>query len=96
MEFAATLTKVQTLADLAASLAGRPGPAHDPRRWIGKVTVHTQDGRTLHGRVDEPVPRTRAVRRVLGDLHQRDRHAHPDPDDRRLEDPAAQQQEVAR
>lgn len=25
-----------------------------PRRWIGKVTVHTRDGRTLHGRVDEP------------------------------------------
>lgn len=25
-----------------------------PRRWIGKVTVHTTDGRTLYGRVDEP------------------------------------------
>ena len=25
-----------------------------PRRWIGKVTVHTIDGRTLQGRVDEP------------------------------------------
>ena len=25
-----------------------------PRRWIGKVTVETADGRTLHGRVDEP------------------------------------------
>jgi 2-methylcitrate dehydratase PrpD len=25
-----------------------------PRRWIGKVTVHTADGRTLRGRVDEP------------------------------------------
>jgi len=25
-----------------------------PRRWIGKVTVHTTDGRTLRGRVDEP------------------------------------------
>jgi len=25
-----------------------------PRRWIGKVTVTTNDGRTLHGRVDEP------------------------------------------
>ncbi|HET6827996.1 MAG TPA: MmgE/PrpD family protein [Ramlibacter sp.] len=25
-----------------------------PRRWIGKVTVHTTDGRTLEGRVDEP------------------------------------------
>jgi 2-methylcitrate dehydratase PrpD len=25
-----------------------------PARWIGKVTVHTADGRALHGRVDEP------------------------------------------
>lgn len=25
-----------------------------PRRWIGKVTVITNDGRMLHGRVDEP------------------------------------------
>lgn len=25
-----------------------------PQRWIGKVTVHTRDGRALRGRVDEP------------------------------------------
>lgn len=25
-----------------------------PARWIGKVTVVTRDGRTLHGRVDQP------------------------------------------
>ncbi|MDR7152702.1 2-methylcitrate dehydratase PrpD [Hydrogenophaga palleronii] len=25
-----------------------------PARWIGKVTVQTTDGRTLHGRIDEP------------------------------------------
>jgi 2-methylcitrate dehydratase PrpD len=25
-----------------------------PVRWIGKVTVTTTDGRTFHGRVDEP------------------------------------------
>ena len=25
-----------------------------PRRWIGKVTVHTTDGRSFDGRVDEP------------------------------------------
>lgn len=25
-----------------------------PQRWIGKVTVHTRDGRVLHCRVDEP------------------------------------------
>jgi len=25
-----------------------------PAQWIGKVVVHTHDGRTLHGRVDEP------------------------------------------
>ena len=34
-----------------------PDPEVDgayPTRWIGKVTVHTRDGRVLHGRVDEP------------------------------------------
>jgi 2-methylcitrate dehydratase PrpD len=25
-----------------------------PKRWIGKVTVTTTDGRSLHGRVDQP------------------------------------------
>ena len=25
-----------------------------PQRWIGKVTVHTKDGRVLRGRIDEP------------------------------------------
>lgn len=25
-----------------------------PERWIGKVTLHTRDGRVVHGRVDEP------------------------------------------
>jgi 2-methylcitrate dehydratase PrpD len=25
-----------------------------PQRWIGKVTVHTVDGRVLNGRIDEP------------------------------------------
>ena len=25
-----------------------------PQRWIGKVTVHTRDGRQLRSRVDEP------------------------------------------
>ena len=25
-----------------------------PQRWIGKVTVHTHDGRVFQGRVDEP------------------------------------------
>ncbi len=25
-----------------------------PQRWIGKVTVHTRDGRVLEGRVDDP------------------------------------------
>jgi 2-methylcitrate dehydratase PrpD len=25
-----------------------------PKRWIGKVTVETADGRVLSGRVDEP------------------------------------------
>jgi 2-methylcitrate dehydratase PrpD len=25
-----------------------------PKRWIGKVTIKTTDGRTLHGQLDEP------------------------------------------
>ena len=25
-----------------------------PHRWLGRVDVETTDGRTLHGRVDEP------------------------------------------
>ncbi|MBC7446372.1 MAG: MmgE/PrpD family protein [Polaromonas sp.] len=47
--------------DATQSLAGRVSMALDaevdaayPQRWIGKVTVHTVDGRVLHGRVDEP------------------------------------------
>ncbi len=43
------------------SLAGRVTMELDaevdgayPQRWIGKVTVHTTDGRVLRGRVDEP------------------------------------------
>ena len=47
--------------DSTQSLAGRVSMELDaevdaayPQRWIGKVTVHTVDGRVLHGRVDEP------------------------------------------
>jgi 2-methylcitrate dehydratase PrpD len=49
------------LDDATQSLAGRVSMELDaevdaayPQRWIGKVTVHTLDGRVLHGRVDEP------------------------------------------
>jgi 2-methylcitrate dehydratase PrpD len=49
------------LDDSTQSLAGRVSMELDaevdaayPQRWIGKVTVHTLDGRVLHGRVDEP------------------------------------------
>ena len=48
-------------SDATQALRGRVEMALDaevdaayPRRWIGKVTVTTTDGRTLHGRVDEP------------------------------------------
>jgi 2-methylcitrate dehydratase PrpD/citrate lyase beta subunit len=44
-----------------AALAARVAMERDdevdaayPRRWIGKITVHTADGRVLEGRVDEP------------------------------------------
>lgn len=39
--------KVQMVHDREIDLAY-------PLRWIGKVTVVTADGRTLHGRIDEP------------------------------------------
>jgi 2-methylcitrate dehydratase PrpD len=39
--------KVHMVLDLEVDLAY-------PARWIGKVAVHTADGRILHGRVDEP------------------------------------------
>jgi 2-methylcitrate dehydratase PrpD len=39
--------KVHMVLDLDVDLAY-------PARWIGKVAVHTGDGRILHGRVDEP------------------------------------------
>ncbi|ABM37448.1 MmgE/PrpD family protein [Polaromonas naphthalenivorans] len=49
------------LDDATQSLAGRVSMELDaevdaayPQRWIGKVAVHTLDGRVLHGRVDEP------------------------------------------
>ena len=49
------------LEDATQSLAGRVSMVLDaevdaayPQRWIGKVTVHTVNGRVLHGRVDEP------------------------------------------
>lgn len=48
-------------ADAIAAFRGKVTMALDgevdqayPRRWIGKVTVTTADGRTLEGRVDEP------------------------------------------
>ncbi|MEZ5647052.1 MAG: MmgE/PrpD family protein [Burkholderiaceae bacterium] len=49
------------LSDLTQALRDRVSMVLDqevdsayPARWIGKVTVTTNDGRTLHGRVDEP------------------------------------------
>ena len=48
-------------APRVAAFRGKVGMVLDPEvdqaypaRWIGKVTVHTFDGRTLEGRVDEP------------------------------------------
>jgi 2-methylcitrate dehydratase PrpD len=44
-----------------------------PLRWIGKVTVTTTDGRTFHGRVDEPKgdPGNTLTRAELEDKAQR-------------------------
>lgn len=46
--------KTQALRDrIHMSLDAEVDAAY-PKRWIGKVTVQTTDGRTLEGRVDEP------------------------------------------
>ncbi len=44
----------QSLRDQVTMVLDEEVDAAYPRRWIGKVTVTTADGRTLHGRVDEP------------------------------------------
>lgn len=47
-------TVTQTLRDKVEMVLDGEVDAAYPQRWIGKVTVHTTDGRVLHGRVDEP------------------------------------------
>ncbi|WP_251863751.1 MmgE/PrpD family protein [Achromobacter sp. Marseille-Q4962] len=45
------------VADFRARVEMQLDPEVDaayPRRWIGKVTVYTRDGRVFHARVDEP------------------------------------------
>ena len=44
----------QTLRDKVEMVLDEEVDTAYPQRWIGKVTVHTADGRELHGRVDEP------------------------------------------
>ncbi|KAF1021227.1 MAG: 2-methylcitrate dehydratase [Paracidovorax wautersii] len=44
----------QALRDKVAMVLDAEVDGAYPRRWIGKVTVTTTDGRVLHGRVDEP------------------------------------------
>ena len=44
----------QALRDRVSMVLDPEVDAAYPQRWIGKVTVHTTDGRVLHGRVDEP------------------------------------------
>jgi len=44
----------QALRDKVEMVLDDEVDAAYPKRWIGKVTVHTTDGRVLQGRVDEP------------------------------------------
>ncbi len=44
----------QDLRDRVTMVLDDEVDAAYPQRWIGKVTVATRDGRSLHGRVDEP------------------------------------------
>ena len=50
--FQETITRA--LSDKVEMVLDDEVDAAYPRRWIGKVTVTTTDGRVLHGRVDEP------------------------------------------
>jgi 2-methylcitrate dehydratase PrpD len=55
-EFAAHYADTETAAfrDKVHMALDQEVDAAYPARWIGKVVVHTTDGRVLHGRVDEP------------------------------------------
>lgn len=44
----------QVLRDRVEMVLDPEVDAAYPRQWIGKVTVHTHDGRVLEGRVDQP------------------------------------------
>jgi 2-methylcitrate dehydratase PrpD len=44
----------QSLRDKVEMVLDAEVDAAYPKRWIGKVSVTTNDGRVLHGRVDEP------------------------------------------
>jgi 2-methylcitrate dehydratase PrpD len=44
----------QSLRERVTMMLDAEVDAAYPQRWIGKVTVHTTDGRMLQGRVDEP------------------------------------------
>ncbi|MCB1996342.1 MAG: MmgE/PrpD family protein [Burkholderiaceae bacterium] len=46
--------RVAALRDRVTMVLDPEVDAAYPARWIGKVTLHTTDGRVLHGRVDEP------------------------------------------
>jgi 2-methylcitrate dehydratase PrpD len=46
--------ETQALRDRVRMALDAEVDAAYPKRWIGKVTVHTRDGRMLQGRVDEP------------------------------------------
>ena len=46
--------ETQALRDRVEMVLDAEVDAAYPRRWIGKVTLSTTDGRVLHGRVDEP------------------------------------------
>ena len=46
--------ETQALRDRVEMVLDPEVDAAYPRQWIGKVTVHTHDGRVFEGRVDEP------------------------------------------
>jgi len=53
-QYALTDSRVSDFRDKVSMLLDEEVDAAYPQRWLGRVEVTTLDGRTLHGRIDEP------------------------------------------
>ena len=53
-QLALTDPTVSEFRGKVADATGRRSGCAYPRRWLGRVEVHTTDGRVLHGAIDSP------------------------------------------